>query len=194
LPGIILMGFFTNGLFGIPGTILFSRDRRVLRRYWVTPLSVPRYLAGLSIGHLSLCVLQFAIVYAIGRFALGSSVSFAAPDAVLYLILAAITFMSFGFLIASLAKTGNAGMAVANVVNMPMMFLSGLFFPIAGLPVVLAAIVRVNPVSYLADGLRASVGVESGLFSTTLVVAVPLAWIAVSSAVAAWRLRWDVDR
>ena len=33
LPGIILMGFFINGLFGVPGTILFSRDRKVLRRY-----------------------------------------------------------------------------------------------------------------------------------------------------------------
>ena len=194
LPGIILMGFFTNGLFGIPGSILFSRDQRVLRRYWVTPLSVPRYLAGLSIGHLTLCVVQFAILSVVGRFALGASVSFAALDTALYLLLAAATFMAFGFLIASLVRTATAGMAVANILNMPMMFLSGLFFPIAGLPAFLTAIIYVNPVSYLADGLRASVGVESGVFSPILVIVVPLGWIAVSAAVAAWRLRWDVGR
>ena len=194
LPGIILMGFFTNGLFGIPGAILFSRDQRVLRRYWVTPLTVPRYLAGLSGGHLTLCFLQFAILYVIGRYALGASVSFASLDTALYLLLAAITFMAFGFLIASLAKTANAGMAVANILNMPMMFLSGLFFPVAGLPAFLTAIVYVTPVSYLADGLRASVGVESGIFSPLLVVVVPLAWILASSAIAACRLRWDVGR
>lgn len=194
LPGIILMGLFTNGLFGIPGAILFSRDQRVLRRYWVTPLSVPRFLAGLSIGHLCLSALQFALLFLIGRYALGASISFAALQPALYLVLAAATFMAFGFLIASLAKTANSGMAIANVLNMPMMFLSGLFFPIAGLPVFLAAIVYANPVSYLIDGLRASVGVESGIFPTSLVVAVPLAWIAVSSGIAAWRLRWDVGR
>jgi len=194
LPGIILMGFFTNGLFGIPGSILFSRDQRVLRRYWVTPLSVPRYLAGLSVGHLTLCVLQYAILYVVGRFALGASVSFAALDTALYLVLAAATFMAFGFLIASLVRTATAGMAVANILNMPMMFLSGLFFPITGLPAFLTAIVYANPVSYLADGLRASVGVESGVFSPILVVVVPLGWIVVSAAVAAWRLRWDVGR
>jgi ABC-2 type transport system permease protein len=194
LPGIVLMGFFTNSLFGIPGAILFSRDQRVLRRYWVTPLSVPRYLGGLSIGHLALCTFQFGILLAVGRFGLGSTVSFASLSAALHLLLAAATFMAFGFLIASLARTANAGMAIANILNMPMMFLSGLFFPITGLPVFIRAIVYVNPVSYLADGLRAAVGVESGVFPTALVIAVPLGWIALSIGVASWRLRWDVAR
>ena len=194
LPGIVLMGFFTNGLFGIPGAILFSREQRVLQRYWVTPLSVPRYLAGLSIGHLTLCAFQFALLYLIGRLALGASVTFGGYGPALLLVLAAVTFMAFGFLIASLAKTGNAGMAVANILNMPMMFLSGLFFSVTGLPGVLRVLFYVNPVSYLADGLRASVGVEAGVFPMSLVIGVPLAWIALSSAVTAWRLRWDVGR
>lgn len=192
LPGIVLMGFFMNGLFGVPGAILFSRDQGVLRRYWVTPLTVPRFLAGLSIGHLALCVIQFAILFVVGRFAFGASVSFAAPWTILYMLLAIATFMAFGFLIASVSKTANSGMAIANILNMPMMFLSGLFFPIAGLPVFIRAIVYVNPVSYLADGLRSSTGVDSAAFPVLLTIAVPLGWIALSSAVAAWRLRWDV--
>ena len=194
LPGIILMGFFVNGLFGVPGAILFNRDRKVLRHYWVTPLSVPRYLAGFSVGHLSLCALQFVLLYALGRFALGATVSFASPSACLLLILSAVTFLAFGFLIAALAKTANAGMAVANILNMPMMFLSGLFFPVAGLPLALRLIVYVNPVSYLAQGLRASVGVESSGFSLPLVVGVPVAWIALSVLVTSMRLKWDVER
>jgi ABC-2 type transport system permease protein len=194
LPGIILMGLFTNGLFGVPGAILFSRDRRILRRYWVTPFTVPRFLAGMSIGHVALSLLQFGILYAIGRFALGASVSFATLPAALFLLLATATFMAFGFLIASVSKTANAGMAIANILNMPMMFLSGLFFPITGLPSFIKAIVYANPVSYLADGLRAALGIEAGLFPTTLVIAIPAAWIVLSTAVAARKLRWDVAR
>jgi len=102
--------------------------------------------------------------------------------------------LAFGFLIASLARTANAGMATANILNMPMMFLSGMFFPIAGLPAFLLAIVYANPVSYLANALRASVGVESPLFSPALLVGVPLGWIALSVAVAIRKLKWDVGR
>ncbi len=194
LPGMILMGFFVTGLFGVPGSILFARDRRILRRYWVTPLTVPRYLAGFSLGHIGLCTIQFVLLYLLGRFAFGASISFAKPESLFYLILASITFLSFGFFIASIAKTANSGMAIANVLNMPMMFLGGLFFPIGGLPWVLKAIVLVNPLTYLAEGLRTSLGVQGGTISSTLTIGVPLCWIALCILIASLRLNWDVER
>ena len=194
LPGVILMGFFTTGLFGVPGAILFGRDLKILRRYWVTPLTVPRFLAGFSLGHLSLYAVQFFILLLIGRYGFGAAVDFARPQPILFLLLSAMTFLAFGFLIASVAKSATAGMAIAQVLNMPMMFLSGLFFPTSGLPLFLTAIVYVNPVSYLAEGLRMSVGVEAGTFVLPLVIGVPLAWIALSIVVATRRLRWDVER
>jgi ABC-2 type transport system permease protein len=194
LPGVILMGFFTNGLFGVPGAILFNRDRKVLRRYWVTPLPVGRYFVGFALGHLALCVLQFVLLFLLGRFAFGARVSFAQLDVALLLVLAAVTFMAFGFLIASLARTANAGMAIANVLNMPMMFLSGLFFPTGGLPTFLAVIAAVNPVTYLVEGLRTSLGVQAASTSPILLLGVPLGWIAVSAVIASRRLRWDVAR
>ncbi|MEA3238555.1 MAG: ABC transporter permease [Candidatus Bipolaricaulota bacterium] len=194
LPGMILMGFFVTGLFGVPGSILFARDRRILRRYWVTPLTVPRYLAGFSLGHIGLCTIQFVLLYLLGRFAFGASISFAKPESLFYLILASITFLSFGFFIASIAKTANSGMAIANVLNMPMMFLGGLFFPIGGLPWVLKAIVLVNPLTYLAEGLRTSLGVQSGTISSPLTIGVPLCWIVLCILIASLRLNWDVER
>ena len=194
LPGIILMGFFVNGLFGVPGAILFNRDQKILRRYWVTPLSVPRFLTGFGLGHLSLCALQFVLLFLLGRYAFGADISFASLGASLTLVLGAVTFMAFGFLIASLAKTANAGMATANILNMPMMFLSGMFFPIAGLPLFLRAIVYANPVSYLVSGLRAQLGVETASLPLGLTIGIPLAWIAVSVLVASRKLKWDVER
>ncbi len=194
LPGMILMGFFVTGLFGVPGSILFARDRRILRRYWVTPLTVPRYLAGFSLGHIGLCTIQFVLLYLLGRFAFGASISFAKPESLFYLILASLTFLSFGFFIASIAKTANSGMAIANVLNMPMMFLGGLFFPIGGLPWVLKAIVLVNPLTYLAEGLRTSLGVQGETISSPLTIGVPLCWIALCILIASLRLNWDVER
>ncbi len=194
LPGMILMGFFVTGLFGVPGSILFARDRRILRRYWVTPLTVPRYLAGFSLGHIGLCIIQFVLLYLLGRFAFGATITFTRAASLFFLILASLTFLSFGFFIASIAKTANSGMAIANVLNMPMMFLGGLFFPVGGLPWLLKAIVLVNPLTYLAEGLRTSLGVQGGTISSPLTIGVPLGWIAFCILVASRRLNWDVEQ
>lgn len=194
LPGIVLMAFFTGGLFSVPGTILFSRDLKILRRYWVTPLRVSQYLAGFALGYLAMCVLQFALLVFVGRLGFGATVAFTQPLAIAYLVLAAGTFLAFGFLITSLAKTAQSGMAIANILNMPMMFLSGLFFPVAGLPFFLRAILWVNPVSYLAEGLRFSLGTGQLTVPLVLTFLVPLGWVALSVGVAVRRLRWDVAR
>lgn len=194
VPGVVVMGFFVAGLFSVPGTILFGRENRVLRRYWVTPVDVPRFFAGFALGHVALCALQFACVLALGRFAFGAHVDFFQPLAILFLLLAVATFLALGFLVAALAKTPNSGMAIANIINMPLMFLGGLFFPTGSMPPALRAIMLVDPVTYIADGLRASVGVGVANFGLGVSIGVPCAWIVGCAAVAAWRLKWDVGR
>lgn len=194
VPGVILMGLFTAGLFSVPGTILFGREQRILRRYWVTPHSAPRFLAGFTLGHVALCTLQTVCVWGLGRFAFGAHIDLLQPLAVAYLAVAMVTFLAIGFLIAALARTGNAGMAIANVVNMPLMFLGGLFFPTGSVPPALRAVMLANPVTYLADGLRASVGVSTATYGVAATFAVPCAWIVVCLGVASLRLKWDVGR
>ncbi len=194
LPGIVLMAFFVGGLFSVPGTILFARDMKILRRYWVTPLGVPQYLAGFSLGYGTMCVLQFALLVLVGRLGFGATVTFARPLAILYLLLSAVTFLALGFLVAALARTAQGGMALANILNMPMLFLSSLFFPVAGLPLFLRAILFVNPLSYLGEGLRFAVGTGQLTVHPALTAAVPLGWVALSVGVAARRLKWDVAR
>ena len=193
-PGVVLMGLFTAGLFSVPGAILFGREQRILKQYWVTPLSTGQYLAGFGIGHLLLCALQFALIWLLARFGFGAQISFWAPEPALFLFIAMLTSLGIGFLVAALAKTGNAGMAIANVINMPMMFLGGLFFPIGDLPPALRAVLMINPLSYLADGLRAAVGVDAAVFPLAASLGVPVAWIVVCAVIASRRLTWEEGR
>ncbi len=194
LPGVVIMGFFVAGLFSVPGTILFGREGKILRRYWVTPLSVPRFFAGFSLGHLALCALQFTCVWVLGRYVFGAQLDLFRPLALAYLALSIVTFLAIGFLVAAVARTGNAGMAIANIVNMPMMFLGGLFFPTGSVPPALRVIMLANPVTYLVDGLRASAGVSAATFGRGVSLGVPCAWIVGCAVVASLRLKWDVGR
>ncbi|MCD5417890.1 ABC transporter permease [Candidatus Bipolaricaulota bacterium] len=194
LPGIILMSFLTVGLFNVPLAILFSRDMKVLRRYWVTPLSTAGYLSGFTLSQLMLCAIQFVLLLLVGRFVFGAAVDFIRAESLLFLLLAFITFIAFGFFIAAIAKRPNSGMAIANMLNMPMMFLGGLFFPVDGLPLVLRVLVYMNPVTYLAEGLRVSMGVAPPRFPFYLTILIPLLWIVFSLIWAGKRLHWDVGK
>ena len=194
LPGVLLMACFTAGLFGVPGFLLERREWGILKRYWVTPLSVARYLVGFSIGQLLVCAIQFIMITLLAQLALGATVNLLQPLPLAFLLLASLTFLAFGFMIAALSKTENGGMAIANIINMPMMFLGGLFFPIGELPVALRVVMFANPLTYLGDGLRTALGVETGLFPFWLTLLVPSGWLVVCTIVAALRLRWDVAR
>lgn len=85
-------------------------------------------------------------------------------------------------------------MAIANIINMPILFLSGLFFSVADLPLFLRVLLYLNPLSYLAEGLRFSLGTGQATLPLPLTFLVPLGWTGLSAAVAVRRLRWDVAR
>lgn len=74
-------------------------------------------------------------------------------------IYAAIFLLSVGlsslFLALALRSTRHeVQMAVVNLINMPLMFASNIFFPTAMMPEWLQIIANINPVSYLTDAIR----------------------------------------
>ncbi|MEM2909967.1 MAG: ABC transporter permease [Nitrososphaerota archaeon] len=74
-------------------------------------------------------------------------------------IYAAVFLLSVGlsslFLALALRSTRHeTQMAVVNLINMPLMFASNVFFPTSMMPEWLRAIASVNPVSYLTDAIR----------------------------------------
>jgi ABC-2 type transport system permease protein len=71
----------------------------------------------------------------------------------LMLLLAAV-MTSFGILIAARQKTMEGFQMIMNFLMMPMFFLSGAFFPLGDVPVWMAWLARIDPVTYGVDSLR----------------------------------------
>ena len=65
--------------------------------------------------------------------------------------------------IASRMRSMEGFQAIINFVLMPILFLSGAFFPLQGLPVWLEALTRFDPAAYAVDALRRVVLVASGV-------------------------------
>ena len=71
-----------------------------------------------------------------------------------FVVLGSVTFLALGYVIASFAKTEDSANGMVSVIQFPMMFLSGTFFPIEAMPPPLQTVARLIPLTYLSDALR----------------------------------------
>ena len=69
-------------------------------------------------------------------------------------VLGAMCLVSIGYVIASLVRTEESAMPIIQLVQFPMMFLSGIFFPLEMLPKFMKPVVSIMPLTYLGDALR----------------------------------------
>ncbi len=74
------------------------------------------------------------------------------------MLLVSLLFTALGTAIASQLQDMQGFQLIMNFLVMPLFFLSGALFPLAGLPKALAAITTIDPLSYGIDALRVLLG------------------------------------
>src|SRR5262249_28178855 len=102
-----------------------------------------------------------------------------------------LTFVALGAVLASAAKTQESGGPLLQLVNLPMMFLSGLFFPAEMIPTYLRPIEHALPAPHRADALRSVTVAAPAAYSMPLNFAVMAAWGLGCLLVAARIFRWE---
>jgi len=132
-------------------------------------------------------VLQGLLIFAVTLVAGFRPVSvLAVPLAFLIIALIAIVFAALATAIGSGLKEMQGFQMVMNFLVMPIWFLSGALYPLQGLPVALAALTRIDPLTYGVDGVRGTMlGVSH--FGVGLDVAVLLGVGVLFVIAGAWR-------
>jgi len=153
-PGIIGMSIiFTAIFFGME--IIWDRQFGFLKETLVAPVSRLNIMIGRTLGGATVATGQGLIVLAIASFVGFKPVSLGMlPAAVIVMALTALLFTALGTAIASKLEDMHGFQLIMNFLVMPLVFLSGAFFPLQGLPRVLDSIVKFNPLSYGIDALR----------------------------------------
>jgi ABC-2 type transport system permease protein len=190
-PGIMAMALMQLGLFATVIPLVTLRHEQVLRRLGATPLPRSQLLVSQVLFRLTIGLIQCGII-------LGVSISFFQVhiignlvELVGLVILGAIMFISLGYLIASLAQTVESANGISQAVNFPMLFLSGVFFPLAFLPAFLTPIVRALPLTYLGDAFRQVAVGTVPQFPLMVDVLVLAGWVVVCSLLAARFFKWE---
>ena len=191
VPGVIAVSLMQLGLFGAL-TLVSLRERKILKRLGATPLPRRTLVLSQVVLRLGIAVLQTVVILVFGILVFGVQLGNQIPLMVAFILLGGLTFVAMGYMVAALARTEAAGNAIVQVLQFPMMFLSGVYFPTDFAPDWLQPVIRVMPLTYLGDALR-QVMVEgsSKLFPLSLDALVLGGWLAVSLFVAFRFFRWE---
>ncbi len=194
----IVVAMLTFGLIAACYTNLgmvvsLRRDSGVLKRMRGTPISIGSYIGGI-IGSIMITVaLLTVLTVCIGLAFYHLHFPYHPGAAVLTLAVGIVTFCALGLAVTVIIPNADAAPAVINGIYFPIVFISGVFYPIAN-GSVLAKIADWFPVRHMIDALVSAFegGPGSGLRANDLVVM--LVWAAAALVFTARRFRWEPRR
>ena len=155
VPAIIGMTVLFGCVFGMGEIVAGERERGELARLFMTPTSVATVLGGKIISKLVQetgrgIILIVAAILLFGIIINGSMVL-----TILLIILGALCFIGFGIMISARVSSQEDFMQSVMPITMPMMFVSGVFYPIETMPWIFQKIAYILPLTYVNDALRA---------------------------------------
>ncbi len=151
--GIICMAIMFTAVFsGIE--IIWDKQFGFLKETLVAPVSRFNIMLGRTLGGATVAVIQGVIVLLI-TLLVGFKPNWSGfPLAFVFMFLLSLFFTAFGTMLASKLDDMQSFPLIINFLVMPLFFLSGALFPVAGLPGLFTTIVKLNPLSYAVDGIR----------------------------------------
>lgn len=156
-PGIIAMAILFSSMFtGV--SVLWDKQSGFLQEVLVAPVSRLSIVIGRSFGGATIALIQGFIIMVIA-IALGMQISgfSGLVLTILIMILLSFTAVGFGLIIASKMRDFEGFQSIMNLILMPLLFLSSMFFPVhESLPRWLQIISFFNPLFYMVDGIRGS--------------------------------------
>lgn len=154
IPGLLGLSIMSSGLYGIGMTLVANRRENLLKRYLATPMRASEYIISQMFGRMMILTVEFAAIMLCGFLVFRFHVYGSYLAYVLLAVLGASCFTAIAMLCGSRTKSIPLMSAMANLIMLPMMFLSGVFFSKNNLPDWLRGIVDYLPLTLLNDGLR----------------------------------------
>ena len=152
LLGLTLL-FGTSSMEAI--VIVFERRNGSLERLMLAPVSLAALLGGKMLGGMAfgLTVTGVVLTVALAVFGAGS-VNWLLLA--LALLLSSAAFAALGAFVSVAVREIFEAQTLANFIRFPMMFLGGVFAPLAAMPTSLQVIARLLPLTYTVEALRAA--------------------------------------
>jgi ABC-2 type transport system permease protein len=190
IPGLLGMNIMSTGLWGVGWVIAEHRQKKLLKRLAATPMRRWHFLFSFAAVRLFFLAVEVPFLVGFGVLVFGTPFRGSAAALALLVTLGAAVFSGIGLLIAARAQNQQTVGGLINLVLLPMMMLSGVFFPASNFPEAMQPLVRALPLTALNDGMRAVLNDGAGLAAVLPQSALLLGTAVVAFAVALRLFRW----
>ncbi|MEY9835580.1 ABC transporter permease [Streptacidiphilus sp. EB103A] len=191
-PGLLGWAVASSGVFSTALTMVLLRRKGVLRRIRLAPMSVTSVVTSRIGISVVMSLTQTAIFLSVATLPfLGLRLTGNWWLVIPLVICATISFMSIGLLIGSVAKSEEAVNGVAQLIVLPMSFLSGSFFSLDGAPGWVKAVSDVMPLRYFVSACENILSRGGGIGDALPTMGGLLLFAAVLTGVSLRLFSWD---
>lgn len=191
MPGIIAFSLMNTGIIGISTAFVTFRERGILRRIKVTPFPLWKFLSARVLGAMIIGLLSTFILISLGMLLFGAKVEGNWLLVIAMIILVSTTMLNIGAAIAAIARNVESAAGMANLIIFPMMFLSGVFFPINTMPDWMQPFMAIMPLKYGVEALRQPMLYGNGLEAIWSQMLILMAISVAAIAIAVRFFKWD---
>ncbi|PVX25189.1 MAG: ABC transporter permease [Candidatus Bathyarchaeum sp.] len=153
-PGIISMTVMMSVMTGLPVAISEERESGTLDGMMVAPINRISVILGKTLAQIGRGLLQGLIIIVIAVSLFGVTIHGSILLVFALLLLCVFSFVGLGIVLTSFMKDQETATMLMSTITFPMMFLSGVFFPVEQMPWFMQAISKCLPLTYVADALR----------------------------------------
>lgn len=191
LAGLIGFSMMSLGIFSMSEGFTGDKKAGALRRMQVAPIKAWQLILATAINRIFVglisVTLMFVSALVIFDFNMrGDYLSFAVLT-----VIAITCLFGFGMAIAGWARDANQAAPLTQIVTMPMMFLSGVFFPTFLMPEWLQKVTTFIPLTPIVDGLRYILTEGKTIFEIGPQLAVIAGWTVIIYVVSFRVFRWE---
>ena len=155
VPAILGMTIMMSCIMGLGASIAGERETGELARLFMTPTTVATVIGGKILGKLSVEMLRALLLLTVAMLLFGVTVKGGVIQTIILLFIGALCFVGFGIMLSARTQTQEDYAQISMVFSMPMMFVSGVFYPIETMPWILQKFAYLFPLTYLNDAMRA---------------------------------------
>ncbi|MDH3861867.1 MAG: ABC transporter permease [Gammaproteobacteria bacterium] len=179
LPGILGMNMMFSCMFGVGYVVVRYRKNGFLKRLRATPLTSFEFITAQVASRMVLIMIITSFVYTGTHLLLDTRMEGSYFTLFLVGLVGAISMVSLGLIVSARVTSEELAGGLLNLINWPMMMLSGVWFSLEGAGETMRSISRVFPLTHVLESARAVI-LDGATFSD---VAPSLAALVIMSAV-----------
>jgi len=191
IPGLLGMGMMMSGAWGVGWSIVDMRTGKLLKRLVATPMKRSHFLLSFMLSRTILTLLEVLFFVAYARLLFGVQVFGSLVQFVACALFGSLSFAGMAILIASRAQNTQTAGGLMNLMTMPMMLVSGVFFPSTFFPEWSQPVIQALPLTAVLDGLRGIMLDGASLLSLGPQLLVMALWGVIPFGIALKIFRWS---